>query len=102
MIITHLIYSLISFLTITHLNYENDQRKCEDCHFWCVVYTWVLGSLTPPKVTRVILFNLYVFISLKIDQLVDIIMDLGYKSISGNPGKTRPLISGIPGNDWKF
>ena len=55
--------------------------------------------ITPPKVTRVILFSLYVFISLKIDQLVDIIMNLGYKSISGNPGKTRPLISGIPGND---
>ena len=46
-----------------------------------------------------ILFSLYAFISLKIDQLVDIIMNLGYKSISGNPGKTRPLISGIPGND---
>ena len=54
------------------------------------------------KVTRVILFSLYVFISLKIDQLVDIIMNLGYKSISGNPGKTRPLISGIPGNDRKI
>ena len=49
--------------------------------------------------SKVILFRLYVFISLKIDQLVDIIMNLGYKSISGNPGKTRPLISGIPGND---
>ena len=46
-----------------------------------------------------ILFSLYVFISLKIDQLVDIIMNLGCKSISGNPGKMRPLISGIPGND---
>ena len=54
---------------------------------------------TPPKVTRVISFSLYVSISLKIDQLVDIIMNLGYKSISGNPGKTRPLISDIPGND---
>ena len=26
-------------------------------------------------------------------------MNLGYKSISGNPGKMRPLISVIPGND---
>ena len=49
-----------------------------------------------------ILFSLYVFISLKIDQLVDTMMNMGYKSISGNPGKMRPLISVIPGNDWKF
>ena len=49
-----------------------------------------------------ILFSLYVFISLKIDQLVDIIMNMGYKSISGNPGKMRLLISVIPSNDWKF
>ena len=46
-----------------------------------------------------ILFSLYVFISLKIYQLVDIIMNMGYKSISGNPGRMRPLISVIPSND---
>ena len=46
-----------------------------------------------------ILFSLYCFISLKIDQLVYIIMNLGYKSISGIPGKMRPLISVIPGKD---
>ena len=48
------------------------------------------------------MFNLYVFISMKIDQLEDIIMNMGYKSISGNPGKTMPSISVIPSNDWKF
>ena len=47
-----------------------------------------------------ILFSLYAFISLKIDQLVDIMMNMGHKFISGNPGKMKPLISGIPGNDW--
>ena len=49
-----------------------------------------------------ILVSLYVFIYLKIYQLVDVIMNMGYKSISGNPGKTRPSISVIPSNDWKF
>ena len=29
-------------------------------------------------------------------------MNMGYKSISGNPGKTSPLISAIPSNDWKY
>ena len=49
-----------------------------------------------------ILFSLYAFISLKIDQLVDIMMNMGHKFISGNPGKMKPLISVIPGNAWKF
>ena len=57
-----------------------------------------------------ILFSVYAFISLKIDQFLNIIMNLGYKSISGNPGKTSPLIFshsqqwlkilGNTGNDW--
>ena len=49
-----------------------------------------------------ILFSLYAFISMKIDQFLNIMMNTGYKIISGNPGKMRPLISVIPGNDWKF
>ena len=36
------------------------------------------------------LFSLYEFKSLKIDQSVDIMMNMGYKRISGYPGKTRP------------
>ena len=49
-----------------------------------------------------ILFNLYAFISLKIDQSLYIMMNMGHKFISGNPGKMKPLISVIPGNAWKF
>ena len=49
-----------------------------------------------------ILFSLYASISLKIDQFLNIMMNMVYKSILGNPGKMRPLISVIPGNDWKF
>ena len=49
-----------------------------------------------------ILFSLYAFISLQIDQFLDIMMNMGYKFISGNLGKLRPLNSVIPGNDRKF
>ena len=49
-----------------------------------------------------ILFSLYAFISLKIDQSLDIMMSMVYKFISGNPGKMKPLILVIPGNDWEF
>ena len=43
-----------------------------------------------------ILFSLYAFISLKIDQSLDIMMNMGYKFISGNPGKMKPQILVIP------
>ena len=46
-----------------------------------------------------ILFSMYAFISLKIYQSLDIMMNMGYKFISGNPGKMKPLILVIPGND---
>ena len=46
-----------------------------------------------------ILVSLYAFISLKIDHSLDIMMNIDYKFISGNPGKMKPLISVIPGND---
>ena len=49
-----------------------------------------------------ILFSLYAFISLKIDQSLDIMMNMGHKFISGIPGKMKPLISVIPRNAWKF
>ena len=45
-----------------------------------------------------ILFSLYALISLKTDQSLDIMMNMGHKFISGNPGKMKPLISVIPGN----
>ena len=45
-----------------------------------------------------ILFSLYAYISLKIDQFLDIMMNMGHKFISGNPGKMKPLILVIPGN----
>ena len=61
----------------------------------------ILVTLRAPLLLQIeILFSLYAFISMKIDQSLDIIMNMGYKSISGNPGKTRPLISVIPSNDW--
>ena len=49
-----------------------------------------------------ILFSLYAFISLKVDQSLDIMMNMGHKFISGNPGKMKPSISVIPGNALKF
>ena len=42
---------------------------------------------------------IYILINLKIDQSLYIMMNMGHKFISGNPGKMKPLISGIPGND---
>ena len=52
-----------------------------------------------------ILFSLYVFISLKIDQLVDIIMNMGYKSILSPQFQSFPVMTGNlsnTGNDWTF